>query len=213
MCATCGTSLGDVRSFTTRPQSTTPRTDDQYDFRYGETDLLESTVQNRANHYMVGLALCIILALVGFGILFVQRSGDDDGTASAIDTAGSAATRAPYVDTMPTVTQGPPTATASSTPLPTETPSMTPTREPCIQRIAAGDSISGAITRCGYRTLDVLPLVLEINNISDPGQIQANQEVSIPWPTENTRPCSTTRSHCHRRGSRRGKRRHTVSIG
>jgi hypothetical protein len=87
-----------------------------------------------------------------------------------------------------TVTLGPPTTTATYTPGPTFTPTQTYTPEPCIQQIVQGDSLLGAIGRCGHRDRDVLPTVVALNGLRDENSVQVGQNIVIPWPTPTTDP-------------------------
>ncbi|MBZ0283323.1 MAG: LysM peptidoglycan-binding domain-containing protein [Anaerolineae bacterium] len=84
---------------------------------------------------------------------------------------------------LATVTDGPPTASA------TYTPTITPTEGPCEQQVQPNDDLISILYRCGHRTIDnILPTVLELNDLSDPSQLQAGQIIQVPWPTPTVDP-------------------------
>ena len=105
----------------------------EYDFRYGETDLLENSLKRPAQTYLVITMMVLVMVGVGLVAFFIIQQP------SPQDNALSAEEPLPTQTTLPllvqTVTAGPPTATASSTPTATFTPSITPTPEPCRQRV------------------------------------------------------------------------------
>lgn len=160
-----------------------------YDFRYGETDLLEDSLKRPAQTYLVitmMAAVMIVFGLVAF--MVIQEPGPDNEPLVAPEQLPTD-TLVPMV--LATVTQGPPTATASQTPTETFTPSITPTPEPCRQQIVAGSSLIQAAIQCGHRDQDVIPLILEMNGLSDANSIQAGQDIFIPWPTPTDDPNAT----------------------
>lgn len=159
-----------------------------YDFHYGETDLQEQTLSGAGNRYtLVGIVFLLVLIagivgiFIGSQFLSSEVGGANSQPEAIIQTAR------PTLN-IATVTEGPPTATASWTPSPSFTPSNTPTREPCIQRIPTGGSLIGAITSCGYTSLEIMPTVMALNNISDAASIQVGQEIVIPWPSSTPDP-------------------------
>lgn len=191
VCTTCGTDLSDVEAVSRRQRAPRPR-DVAYDFRYGETDLLEASVSRPAQIF-AGITLVIVMALLG-GVVYWAVQSDILARTNPVST-GDDAVPAPLVTNtpdnsspMPTVTSGMPTATASSTPTATFTPSVTPTRGPCTITIPAGQTLTWALGQCGHRSLDVQQAVLDLNQLSDPAQIRAGQELLIPWPTPTTDP-------------------------
>ena len=97
-----------------------------------------------------------------------------------------------------TVTIGPPTATVSPTPTITPIPSATPTREPCVQVVQTGDSLSGVVARCGHFSRDILEQVVADNALPNANSIVVGQQLVIPWPTPspdpNALPTSTPES-------------------
>jgi hypothetical protein len=187
VCTTCGTSLATVTvtNRTTSGNAPTP----QYDFRFGENDLLESANSKNARGCLVAL-VGIMTAIVAIGIVFVFANVSRNNPLQTPLVAQSETPR-PTLG-LATVTLGPPTSTATNTPLPTFTPSETPTRAPCVQRIVAGGSLIGAITNCGYTTLDIMPTVMALNNIADAAAVQEGQEIIIPWPSPTFDPNAPT---------------------
>jgi hypothetical protein len=49
--------------------------------------------------------------------------------------------------------------------------------------VNVGDDIISLAYSCGHRSQDVLPLILEMNDLAAPEQLQAGQTLLIPWPT------------------------------
>lgn len=191
ICNTCGASLTDVEVATKRVIRSGQQTD--YDFRYGETDLLEQTLNPVARSYAV-IGITLLVAIVVGGLLLTLGSGMfspapssensmlvDDDTATPMPT-----------QVIMTVTLGPPTATATYTPSVTYTPSATFTPEPCIYTIPAGGALTWALTNCGYQSLDVLPTVLALNNLQDAASVNAGQRIIVPWPTATLDPNAVT---------------------
>ncbi|MGB1289218.1 MAG: LysM peptidoglycan-binding domain-containing protein, partial [Aggregatilineales bacterium] len=151
-----------------------------YDFRYGETDLQETALGRSARTYL--LLTTFILLIVGGGglVAFVGTSLLTPPTPTPQMLATSLPA-APGI--LATVTIGPPTATLSLTPSMTFTPSVTPTREPCVQTVQTGDSLSGVVARCGHFSRDVLDEVVDDNNLPNANSIVVGQQLIIPWPT------------------------------
>ncbi len=191
-CTNCGTSLTDVipmsYSVQTRlpPAYTTPA----YDFRYGETDLMENALRRPAAVFYAILMLLLTLLSLGVlllallplvGVLLPAQSAQPTATGML----------------MVTVTPAPPTASLTPTleiiNTPTRTPSPTPepSPTPCIQEVQPGDGLVAIVSRCGHRDLAVIDEVLEINGISDPAFIQPGQQIIVPWPTATPDPNMT----------------------
>lgn len=195
VCTTCGTNLSRV-DVATRRKSTT-EDDIAYDFRHGETDLLEKSVSKTANIYLVIIVTVLLtLAVVGIGLalitdIFFSGSGDDN----TLDTINVTSSPQPTINAA-TVTTGPPTLTYTPTPEPTFTPSITPTRGPCTITLPQGQTLTWALGQCGHRVLDVMPTVLALNDLSDASSVQSGQQILIPWPTAtvdaNAVPTETT---------------------
>jgi LysM repeat protein len=182
MCTTCGTTLTDVAVVKREAKPAAAR---RYDHRYGEADLLEGEGGSRGRMYLFSAALVVALLVCGGAVLFtasrmlgldavqptptitvVSRSAD--GTEQPILVMTN--TPRPTM-VLPTVTPAPPTATP------------TPTEGPCTRQVQAGDDLLSLAYSCGHRSLDVVPLVLEMNDLSAPEQLQAGQTLLIPWPT------------------------------
>jgi hypothetical protein len=137
---------------------------------------------------------CGVLAMFGALTLFRQPDTANGGQINLV-TATIPGTLNPLIVSntprptlfLPTVTQGEPTA------LPTETPTLTPTQGPCQQEVLIGDDLISIIFRCGHRNFDtLLDVVLEMNNLSNPTQLQAGQVIEVPWPTPTVDPNATT---------------------
>ena len=165
-----------------------------FDFRYGETDLYEGNLRRPAYAYLIGiLSVAAILVIVSVFIIGVSTLnallGMDGAGINAVPI--SSFTPQNTIRLM-TVTEGPPTATYTLSPSPIPSVAPSATQEPCIQRVGPGDYLLAIITRCGHRDLDVIDLVLEINNLSDPARIQEGQILEIPWPTPTPDPNAET---------------------
>lgn len=188
-CPTCGTSLADVASVTVTANGRTTATD--YDFRYGETDLLEANLDRVGRRYLLGTitlaaALVFVCAVVALGPLLGELLARPQVPGEAPPVMISTSTSPPAQ--MVTVTVGPPTDTQTPTPAPTETPGPTETPAPCMQRVLQGDSLTAIAIRCGHRSLDVLPLIVQINGLPNDSSIQVGQMIEVPWPTPTIDP-------------------------
>ncbi len=188
VCPTCGTSLADVKASNGSKRGNGAR---QYEDQFGETDLLESHVHSRGETLLfAGLlaltaAICMALIILPIAAFTSQAaaSTNETATAVAIQTLGippTVLTTAPIVLatntprptlSLPTVTPAPPTAT----PIPTE--------GPCEVQVRAGDDLISLAYSCGHRSMDVLPLILEMNNLDSAESLQAGQTLMIPRPT------------------------------
>ena len=180
LCNTCGTSLAGVGAIQQKVGRDKVKNGD-YDFRYGETDLQETALKRPARLYFF-IGSLVFLALAGATILTVLSStllNTEPTLAPTLQPTSTSA--APGI--LATVTIGPPTATLSPTPSDTPIPSATPTREPCVQTVQAGDSLSGVVARCGHFSRDVLAQVVDDNNLLNANSISIGQQLIIPWPT------------------------------
>lgn len=182
LCSTCGTTLTDVDLVKRDDKPAPPPT--AYDRRYGEADLLEGELRHQGQVYLIGVGLVVLLLICGVGLFFggAQFLSGSQGTPTPANspfptresTGGAVAletaTPRPSLN-LPTVTPAPPTAT------------FTPTPGPCERQVQSGDDIISLAYSCGHRSQDVLPLILEMNDLSAPEQLQAGQMLLIPWPT------------------------------
>ncbi len=182
LCSTCGTSLTDVEVVAQTPP--TPRQPD-YDRRFGETDLLEGELHRRSELVLFSVLLVIAavacVGVIGFmGLRWLAQSA-----APVLPTPTSGATLPAVIIATNTLPPAPVMATVTPPP-PTPTPTATP--GPCTHKVIPGDDLISIIWGCGYRTLDVLPTVLELNKLSSPEMIQVGQEIMVPWPTPTPDP-------------------------
>ena len=184
VCAACGAS---IRPAIVRGRESSENAPwNTYDFRYGETDLLEASVNARGRLFSVLLVLtALVLVTAVLAALLLPRQN----ARSAI----AAVTSAPVASLppLPTVTPGPPTATFTKTPTETTVPSTTPSPQPCVRRVREGDSMIAILFRCGYNALDIMPTVMALNGIVDETRIQVGQEIVVPWPTPTVNPLAT----------------------
>lgn len=159
----------------------------QYDFRRGETDLAEASLQRRGQL----LSGCIILLLVAClasaaAALLLAGSADDSRAAQPV-----LIVEKPTRMGGPTVTPGPPTASHTPSPAPTKIPSDTPTPAPCLREVSTGDSLIGIILACGHQNLGIMPTVMALNGIADEAFIRAGQVIRVPPPTPTIDPLAT----------------------
>lgn len=188
ICSTCGTALNDVSATSAKqlPQSSMQA---HYDFRHGETDLYEQSLNRVGQAYLAGIvSLLVLLMIVGLGLTFGRSLFEDNPTTSnaMIETN----TPLPTIN-LPTVTQGPPTSTPSNTPTVNPTPTITPTREPCMPVVQSGDGLFSVLPRCGYtfsENQDIIDIVLELNNMNSATDLREGQVLEVPWPTETIDP-------------------------
>lgn len=191
-CDVCGASLQNVEAVDRYPDSR-QRGTTTYDFRHGETDLVESSLHWRGGSYILGgilaLAAAVCAGLVIFSASRIMNVISPPPLVTPIATLEQAVvvvteTPSPTLF-LPTVTaDAPPTRTSTPLPEPTETPG------PCMQQVQAGDSLIALVTRCGHRDLGVIAEVLQMNNLSAPEVIQVGQTIAIPWPTATVDPNS-----------------------
>jgi LysM repeat protein len=183
ICSTCGTSLADVGVIaeTAKPSNGKKR----YDRRYGETDLLEGELRRGSEVYLFG-GLLVLLAVACVGAVAFAGVRWIFPAAAPTTVATTPLGSQPAVVVMTNTPMTPPVL-ATVTPLP-PTPSNTPTPGPCTHKVAPGDDLISIAYACGHRSQDVIPLILQMNNLSSASMIQVGQELSIPWPTATTDP-------------------------
>lgn len=181
VCTTCGTDLSHVEVVSRQKKSNSTNID--YDFRHGETDLQEGSLAQEANLFLVITVTAIItLIIVGITLAFTTDIFSSPPVETPVENISGSASPLPTIDAA-TVTIGPPTATHTSTPTPTFTPSLTPTPGPCIITLPQGQTLIWALGQCGHQSLDVMPTVLALNNLSDASNVRSGQEIQIPRPT------------------------------
>lgn len=193
MCVTCGTSLADV-SATNADKARAAVGDPTYDYRYGETDLLEDALRKKGRAYLFAIVSVLLVGMALGAVLIAapllsSMPGNDDTLSEQTQQALDFSTNTPPPTlALATVTEGPPTLTPSFTPSLTPTVTLTPTREPCFQTVGAGEGLYALVSRCGHRDLAVIDEVLRLNNLNDANSILAGQVIEIPWPTETPDP-------------------------
>jgi hypothetical protein len=183
-CHTCGTSLAGVEVVTRAARKTGRATD--YDFRFGEDDLQERPLGKRGQTAFTIAATALVAFVLG-GAVFALGTNFLSPQPNNAPVLAESHTPLPTLN-FATVTLGPPTATITWTAAPTLTPSETFTPTPCMQTIVTGDSLLGALARCGHRSRDVLPTVMAMNGMTDANAVQVGQEIYIPWPTPTIDP-------------------------
>lgn len=205
VCVTCGTTLTDVDVSGGTPDHDGANNPYAYDFRYGETDLYEDALRRKGQRYLGALALFLATIMcVGVVLMLsplLTRLAQENATNAAPGGGvveggnGSAAsgngglfqtTNTPRpTAALATVTVGPPTLTRTPTPSLTPTITVEPTREPCVQVVNAGEGLLDVAYRCGHIDYDmaIVPLIVELNELSSEIDIREGQSLTIPWPT------------------------------
>ena len=180
-CANCGARIGQVA-----PAVSAAAPVDGYDFRRGETDLLEASLHRRGQFMgaCLFIAFAVILGAAGTGLLF-SRMTDETGDELSMTI------EAPTRMAGPTVTPAPPTPSYTPSRSPTPVPSDTPTPAPCLRQVSTGDSLIGIILTCGHQTLEIMPTVMALNGIDDEAFIRAGQVIRVPPPTPTIDPNAT----------------------
>ena len=194
LCRTCGSSLAGVEIIAS--ENLTEQSTAGYVHQYGETDLLEGGLTWKGGTYFVGGILVLALVICIATLIIVALPIFNQITPLAVtsqpslipqvnpaNSGGAFVMQSPFPTMfLATVTPAPPTRTPMPTPTATETPS------PCMQQVLPNDDLIAVVYRCGHRSLDVIELVLEINNLADASRIQQGQILEIPWPTPTLDP-------------------------
>ena len=184
LCVNCGARIDQIEPILDADDSPLRAVD--YDFRYGETDLAESSLRRRGQMLSACLVVCVLAGIVALvGAFALARMAD-----AAHETL-TAATLTPTRMAGPSVTPGPPTATWTPSPVPTLPPTPVPTPAPCLRTVASGDSLISIIIACGHQSLDVMPTVMALNGIADEAFIRAGQQIRVPPPTPTLDPLAT----------------------
>jgi LysM repeat protein len=190
-CSNCGAALNHVDV----QMAQTPagrRPSGGYDAHYGEVDLAESEARSRFVSVVMGmLGLLLVGGIAGLAFLlgrgFMTPVSAPSATLEGV--VQDATSQTPTTElVLITVTQGPPTLTPTVTPSLSPTPTQTFTPEPCIQTVGSGEGLVAVVSRCGHRSLDVIPLVVTLNGLNDENDIRANQQLIIPYPTPTIDP-------------------------
>ena len=191
-CGVCGAELAKVAPVHRIDEQKS--SESSFDFQYGETDLAENQLHWPGGTYVLAGALVLAAIICGGSLLvgatrflsmFPQTGVLPASEVTQVSTSDALilVTNTPHTPLVfSTVTDAPPT----HTPIATEAPTATP--GPCMQKVQAGDSLIGLVTRCGHRDLDIIDLVLEINNLESAEFIQSGQTLEIPWPTPTAAP-------------------------
>jgi len=188
LCATCGTTIADILPRQDSDEGE-PRAE-IYEFRYGETDLAESSLAFRGR---VGSAILLILIIIATGVVafiaLAPRLRENEVTS-----VHPTITVRPTRIAGPTVTPGTPIATFTASPLPSAIPTQTPSPAPCVRKVAEGDSLIAIVSRCGHSSLAILPTVMALNDITDETRVQIGQEIIVPRPSPTVDPASANAS-------------------
>lgn len=178
-----------------------PQERPRYDPALGDDDLYSGDLTGRMWRLVLvgGIVLALAVGLVLGLVIGQSNGGDDDSDGGGVFVEGLDGSETPLPTLMPGETgpTAPPTATPrnSATPtatvflsLPTVTPmpptaTATPTPGPCYQTAQTGDTVLGMAYRCGHRDMSIVELILEINDMSSPQELQLGQTLEIPWPT------------------------------
>ena len=184
LCVNCGARIDQIELSLDNDDS--PLRSAQYDYRYGESDLAESSLRRRGQLLGACLVIIVLAGLVALlGAFALARMADESRAALP------AATQTPTRMAGPSVTPGPPTATVTPSPAPTLPPTPLPTPAPCLRTVASGDSLIGIIIACGHQSLEVMPTVMALNGIADEAFIRAGQQIRVPPPTPTIDPQAT----------------------
>ncbi len=186
LCSTCGATLADVpvTAETARPSTSAGKP--QYDRRYGETDLLEGGRRSRSEVYLFGGMVSVVaLACVGVLVVLALRwLSPPSSTPTVTPPTALASLPAVALETN-TPLASPVLSTVTPPPPP---PTNTATPGPCTHVVKAGDDLISIAIGCGHHSMDVMPLILEMNGLASAAMIHVGQEISVPWPTPTLDP-------------------------
>lgn len=164
----------------------------RFDPSTGDDDLYVGELAGKMWRLVVaGVSIAVILTATGVGLVVRSRYNDSDNPDGVrVENIQTHTPTAPPTSTprgslqtpVETPTRRPTIALATVTPAP-PTPTDTPTPGPCYQTAQEGDTVYGMATRCGHRDLAVVDLILELNDMDSPTELQINQVLEIPWPT------------------------------
>ncbi len=184
LCSTCGATIANVpNAEAPADEPSAPR----YDDRYGEADLAEASAR-ATGRLWGGLLLFVLCGLIaGLSVILLRPSASSQEAGAVRDIESATPTRI----AGPSVTPGTPTATLTPSLMPSPTSTQVPTAAPCVQRVAAGDSLIAIVYRCGYSNVAVLPTVMALNDITDETRLQIGQEIVVPRPSPTPDPAAT----------------------
>jgi LysM repeat protein len=194
VCTTCGTTLTDVQPVggSSRPRRSAKTND--YDFRYGETDLYEGALKRRNEVALFGGVF--VLALVICGLLGVAIGSRFFTVGSVTETPSPSPLPSAGVQILETST---PFVLATNTPRPmpnfvTVTPAPTATPEPtqCVRVVQPGDTLYAIAAACGHRDAAVLDLIVSENGLSSADALAVGQSIVVPAPTPTIDPNAPT---------------------
>jgi hypothetical protein len=193
ICSTCGATLDQTKLLSTEDKSRTSTPQTNYDYTYGETDLLENSAQWKSKNYLLLSILTLFsITCITTSLILSQQPSDLSQVPLTAPNNFTTPTPLPAINQEPlittqnqtilaTVTQGKPTNT------PQPSPTITPTEGPCIQEVQPGDDLISILFRCGHRDLEpILSTVLTLNDLADASRIQQGQIIEVPWPTPTT---------------------------
>ncbi|HML20205.1 MAG TPA: LysM domain-containing protein [Aggregatilinea sp.] len=209
-CGICGATLSGqpaTRLPASTPGSEAPRRSPaaEYDPALGDDDLYAVELAGRIWR-LVLLGIVVVLIAVGGGVVLLLDPFGGDQTPIGVEPLASETTAlptAPPTATPRSSADAAAAATAAATPtvaqfstatpgmamnFPTVTPAPptptdSPTPGPCMQTAQSGDTIYAMASRCGHRDLSIVDLILEMNDMNSPEELQVGQELEIPWPT------------------------------
>lgn len=198
VCSTCGATLSDVGLDTGAAVRQTDKSP-TYDHRYGEADLSESQLSRKPEvvllSVMLALSVLVCIGAVAFVVPRVSELADSirGGGRSTTRTMSTSVSPAPTMGgaggnlAPATNTQRPTLVFATVTPAP-PTATATPTQGPCEVEVKAGDTLLSVAYSCGHVSTEIVPVILETNDLPAPEALQVGQVLIIPWPTPTQDP-------------------------
>ena len=184
LCVTCGTTLAEVAPEETDNRETRAQ---RYDYRYGETDLSESSLMSKGRVLSTVLIILLAAAIVLTVTVYLNsQTNDMPAIDAAIPTLSPNASHGAFYHAGPL-----PRQRLRSVPYRRRHPATLPRPAPCTRRVAEGDSLIAIILRCGHSNLGILPTVITLNNIADETRIQIGQEIIVPLPSATADPAAT----------------------
>lgn len=169
----------------------------RYNPAEGDDDLYVGDLSGRMWRLILagGMALMLLLG-VGLGVAISQlgrnddrnsinteilpEESEDDGSRPTAPPTATLRSTEPIV--MATTARQITMTLATVTPAP-PIPTETPLPGPCTQTAQEGDTVYGMAIRCGHQSMDVVDIILEMNGMESPQQLQLGQTLEIPWPT------------------------------